>query len=382
MVLSTQIPASEGIGRHVVDLARRLRDRGHQLTLMTRGDCRGTREITCEGFRVIRAAFWPLYPLHVQAHRLALERTLEHLDFVPDLVHLHSPLVPPLKKKWPVVATFHSPMLTTTASLEQVGIRAALIKLMGKTTSYWIEKKLLAVADAVIAVSSGVAQELRHFYHFNGAKLFTILNCVDSSLFKPGPENNKARRLLFVGRLDYGKGLFDLVNAAPAIIKAHPDVKLVVVGGGPLLEKLQTMVQELRLADSFLFQGAVYEQNEIVRHYQEAYAVLLPSHYESFSLVLREAMACGKPVVAAKAAFVRGVLQDGVNALLVQPGSPGELAAAAIRLLDDAPLAARLGRAARRTVKDSMDSAAHTRQVLETYRFALEQFARRTAWQP
>jgi glycosyltransferase involved in cell wall biosynthesis len=376
MLFSTKIPVCEGIGSHVLSLAKRLRNRGHNITLMTRGDHRGNKELEFEGFRVVKVCFYPLYPFHVHLHRLAVEKALQNLGFVPDLVHLHTPLVPSLPKNWPLVTTFHSPMLTTTASLESVGFRASLIKLMGKTTSYHMEKKLLNNSDAIITVSYGVADELREHYGIGPERLEPILNSIDTAFFQPGGGREGPRSLLFVGRLDYGKGLFDLIQSAVPVVQAWPEIRYVIVGAGPLGDQLKKLVDESGLTNNFHFRGVIHDRQEIRQCYQEAYAVLLPTHYEGMPMVMLEAMACGKPLITTKASFSKGVLEDGANALLVTPKAPEELAEACLRLLSDPDLALKLGGKALATVMEHMDDEKNTEKVLQVYQRAVEKFFR------
>jgi glycosyltransferase involved in cell wall biosynthesis len=375
MVFSTKIPVCEGIGSHVLSLAKRLRSRGHDITLMIRGDHRGTKESEYEGFRVVKVCFYPLYPFHVHLHRLAVQKAIQNLGFIPDLVHLHSPLVPSLTKNWPMVTTFHSPMLTTTASLENVGFRASLIKLMGKTTSYHMEKKLLNNSEAIITVSYGVADELREHYDISPECLDPILNSIDTTFFQPGDANEGPRSLLFVGRLDYGKGLFDLIQSAGPVVQAWPEIRYIIVGGGPLENQLKKLVEESGLTNNFHFRGVIHDRQEILQCYQEAYAVLLPTHYEGMPMVMLEAMACGKPLITTKASFSKGVLENGSNALLVTPKAPEELAEACLRLLADQDLALKLGRKARATVIEQMDDEKNTEKVLQVYKLAMERFS-------
>ncbi len=375
MLFSTPIPVSEGIGSHVLGLAKRLRERGHNITFMTRGNHRGTQEIKYEGFRIVKVTFWPLYPFHVFFHRVPVVKALKNLDPQPDIIHLHSPLVPSLPRKWPTVTTFHSPMLTTTASLENAGLKSGLIKLMGKTTSYRVEKSLLKHSDAIVAVSHGVLSELQQYYGLKtNPRLFTISNSIDTTFFTPGAGSGGEKSLLFVGRLDYGKGLFDLVKSASRVIKDFPGVKYNLVGEGPLEEPLKELAHGLGIENNIVFPGVVHDRYRILHYYQNAYVVIIPSYYESFSIVMHEAMACGKAIITTKASFTKGILDNGENALLVNPKSPDELAEATINLLANGELCRKLGENARKTVVDKMDSDKQTDDVLKVYRYAVEQF--------
>jgi glycosyltransferase involved in cell wall biosynthesis len=374
MLFSTDIPVCEGIGTHVLGLAKRLRARGHHITLMTRGDYRGTSESEYEGFRVIKVAFYPLYPFHVYLHRFAVQKAIGDLGFQPDIIHLHSPLVPCLKKKWPMVTTFHTPMLVDTAYVEDRGLRTILIKLMGKTTSYWIEKKLINMSDALIAVSSNVADELVNHYSILKDNISVISNIVDVEYFKPDGKASEKKMLLFVGRLAYRKGLFELVRSAGPILRKYPDFKYVLVGDGPLRKDLEKLVERMGLNSNFEFYGEVRDPSKIVSLYQNAWAVMIPSYYESGPITLLEAMACGKAVITTPTGLAQALVEDGVNGLIVSPKSVEELAEATIKILSDKDLCKRLGDMARQTVVEKMNPDKNTEEVINVYNFAINRF--------
>jgi len=374
MLISAPIPSCEGIVPHVLGLGKQLRQRGHEVTLMTRGGMKGQEEINHEGFSIIKVPFLPLYPLHVIMHRYNVLRALDNLKFKPDIVHLHTPLVPYLPKKWPLVTTFHTPMLSDTASVEDYGIRSRLIKIIGKTTSFWVEKELLRNSDCIITVSYAVADELRKYYHYEGDNLFPILNAVDTSFFKPGTPAESSPYLLYIGRMDFRKGLFDLIASARIVADKFREVSYYLVGNGPLEEPLKKAVKEAGLGKNIKFCGVVHDRQTILKYYQEARAIIIPSHYEGLPMVMIEAMACGKPLICTNASFSKGILEDGKNALLVNPKSPAELAAATIRLLSDDKLCRDLGVAARKTAEAKFGAEVQADQVLEVYRLARERF--------
>jgi len=374
MLLSTDIPVCDGIASHVLGLAKRLRTRGYSITLMTRGDWQGIREFEYEGFRTIKVPFYTFYPFHVYFHGLFVREAIEALTPQPDLIHLHSPLVPAVPKKWPIVTTFHTPMLVDTGYVENIGLRTFLIKLMGKTTSYWLEKKLLNISDAVITVSQGVADELRSYYGFSGTHLYLITNVVDTEFYKPDTHSTKEKKLLYVGRLAYRKGLFEIVKSASIVVKAYPDVKYVIVGSGPLENKIRKMVDRDNISLNFEFCGEIRDSSKIVQYYQNAYAVLFPSYYEGCPIALLEAMACGKPVISTNASFTKGILEDGLNAILIKPKSAEELAKATIKLLSSEELCKSLGEAARKTAVEKMNPDLNTNKVEEVYKYAIDKF--------
>ena len=377
MIFSTKLPVVDGIAHHVLGLADRLRCRGHQVTLMTRGGRQRLRQSLHRGFTVIEVPFIPLYPFHVYLHGAFIRKPLVDLRPPPDIIHLHSPLVPPPPRLWPIVTTFHTPMVVDTAYVENIGLKTLAIKLMGRTTSYWIEKRLLAISQAVITVSHGVAKELTSYYGYPAVKLYPIVNTIDSRFYHPAiypRPDSTAPRLLYVGRLAYRKGLLSIVDSAPAVVARYPQAEYFVVGDGPLATRLKKRVADYRLNSHFQFVGNIADPSQIRRHYHQADVVLVPSIYEGLPMTLLEAMSCGKAIIATTADYSHGILSDRVNALLVPPGSVGELAEATAILLGDPDLARRIGTAARRTIVDQFAQDDNTAEVERVYARAIANF--------
>jgi glycosyltransferase involved in cell wall biosynthesis len=154
-----------------------------------------------------------------------------------------------------------------------------------------------------------------------------------------------------IGRLEPGKGQKVFLQAAARIALAHPEARFVVVGGallgseGSYPDDLRRLAVELGIADRVHFAG---HQADIYPWYDALEVAVNASFIESFGLVLVEAMALGKPLVAAAVEGPVEIVEDGVSGLLVPPGDPGRLAEAVTRILDDHGLASSLGRGAAR----------------------------------
>ncbi|MDA0999062.1 MAG: glycosyltransferase family 4 protein [bacterium] len=161
------------------------------------------------------------------------------------------------------------------------------------------------------------------------------------------PRADACPAILSVGRQYPRKNTRALIEAMPRVRAAVPDVLLRVVGGGPMAARLEEMAADLGLGDSVKFLGELPDEADVRRAYFEADVFCLPSLQEGFGIVFLEAMAAGLPVVAVRATAVPEVVPDGEAGLLVPPGDEEALSAALIRLLQDADLRARLGRAGR-----------------------------------
>jgi glycosyltransferase involved in cell wall biosynthesis len=157
--------------------------------------------------------------------------------------------------------------------------------------------------------------------------------------------------LLFVGRLASNKGLIRLLEAFNAIARRDPTATLVLVGeDGGMAAAVDARTSALGLAGRVRRVGHVADDRTLAAAYREARALVLPSDYEAFGLVILEALAQGTPVVASKVGGIPEIVEDGRSALLVPPGSSSALAEALGRLWDDPDLGRRLGEAGRSTV--------------------------------
>jgi glycosyltransferase involved in cell wall biosynthesis len=150
-----------------------------------------------------------------------------------------------------------------------------------------------------------------------------------------------------VGRLVPVKGISYLIAALPEIIRAVPSAQLVVVGDGPERDPLERQARHLGMAGQVRFVGW---RSDLERIYPDLDVVVLPSLREGTPVVLIEAMAAGRPVVATRVGGVPDVVADGDTGLLVPSRDPRALAEAVAKILQGTLLARRLGDAGRVSV--------------------------------
>jgi glycosyltransferase involved in cell wall biosynthesis len=155
--------------------------------------------------------------------------------------------------------------------------------------------------------------------------------------------------VLFLGRLEAGKGIFELLEALARLRPAVPDVRLVCAGDGDRIA-VARFAERLGIADAVKFTGWVGPSGK--RALLESAAVFAaPSYDASLPLSLVEAMAAGVPVIASAVGGIPEVVVDGVSGYLVAPGDRSTLARQLRALLVDRALAARIGAAARESAR-------------------------------
>lgn len=285
----------------------------------------------------------------------------------------------------PHVVTAHSLEPLRPWKAEQLG--------GGYRLSSWIEKSSYEAADAVIAVSEGMRQDiLRCYPAIDPAKVHTIHNGIDCEAWRPTENAGVFERygidpnspsVVFVGRITRQKGLPYLLEAVQAL---PSNVQIILCAGAAdtpeILAEVEAKVSVLRQTRS----GVIWISEHLPRH--ELSAVLTqgtvfvcPSVYEPLGIVNLEAMACGIPVVGTATGGIPEVVEDGVTGWLVPleqltdgTGTPlhpdtfvRDLAAALIHALADPIRAAEMGRAARQRAIEHFDWARIAEQTRAVY---------------
>ena len=367
MIISTPFPPEEGIGFHVYNLSKKLMDKGHEVSVLTRGTTKFENH-EFEGIKIIKAPFFPVYPFHVYLHGFFIHRKLKgFIEENFDIIHFHNPLVPVIKTSLPAVVTMHGSTIEHVDAMELVDFKSFFSKILGRTFSYNISKNLMNYADDVLTISDSVAGQIEEYYHVHGLKV--ISNGVDIDRFHPveskaggniGTCNSgesdrfypvkskwnesKGNYLLYVGRLGHGKGIFDLLNAFKLLNK-ESDLKLVIAGKGELEGKIRSKIEKESIFNVELL-GHV-EQEDLIGIYQNAGIFAFPSHYEGLPTAILEAMASGLPIVATDVSGCRDLIEDGYNGLLVPPEDPDELYESVSKLLHEPEFAEYIGKNAR-----------------------------------
>ena len=215
---------------------------------------------------------------------------------------------------------------------------------------------MIAVSDSLrqMAIDLGVDID----------KVCVIPNGVDLSRFDDRPDPNRLRTELglpaatplvgSVGRISKVKGLEHFLEAAAMLAPRFPDARFLVVGQANADEHeyenlLKVRADQLGLTGRVIFTGL---RSDVPAVMASLTVSVMPSLNEALSNSLLESMAAGVPLVATRVGGTTEAVVDGVSGLLVEAGDSEALADSIARLLDDPPLARRLGRAARNTIEE------------------------------
>jgi len=325
-----------GVAVHATELAAGLQRRGHEVHVFVRlGEGQSTYE-------VIDKVHYHRCPL--QLHRdfvtemnnmgnafvyfMAREEAYQNSRF--DIVHGHdwmcSKALVQAKndRRSRTVLTFHSTEYGRCGNHHHNGHSARISA---------IEAEGAFCADRLIAVSGVLASEVKWLYHVPDWKLRMVYNGINCRQFDGYIDPSVCRRsygigpldpmVLFVGRMSIQKGPDLLLEAVPQILKQRGDAKVVLVGDGYMRGQLEARSRQLGVAHAVRFVGAMNGHSDLPNLFKSADVVCVPSRNEPFGIVVLEAWAAGKPVVATHNGGPRDFVHHGQDGYLVydHPGS-------------------------------------------------------------
>lgn len=226
-------------------------------------------------------------------------------------------------------------------------------------------------ADAVLIGSESFAAEVVENLTVPRAVFTIIPGGTDTARFTPADDTQLGTlrnppQLLFHGRVDYRKGLGELLVAFAALTGAGRELRLVISGIGPDVESAKAQVAGLGLDALVEFTGyASYDDAPVA--YRRGDVFVSPTYSEGFSNTILEAMASGLPIVSTRAVGVVDCLEHERDSLLVEPQNTTELTHALARILDDGELRRRLASRALADVRRLYSWGAVGRQIVAAY---------------
>lgn len=363
-----------GMNVYVRELSCHTSELGVPVDVFTRRTDPHSPEVVqvCEGVNLIQISAGPPAPVDKNklfellpdfAEQMALYSLRAGVRY--DVVHAHYWLSGwtawLLKRYWntPFALMFHTTAhmknIVSPETEQETSLRAE------------IERKLVGLADSIIAANPDEAADLIWRQRCDSAKICTIPPGVDTALFHPLDRTECRDELgispgeqmvLFVGRIDPIKGLDTLLGATEYLKTSGSPARVHIIGGDldahgkPVgeLSRLLDRAQSLGVADRLALWGS-QPQNRLPVFYSAADVVSVPSRYESFGLVAVEAMACGTPVVASRAGGLIFTVEDDRTGYLAPIGDGAAHGALILSLLDDPETRMQFGRNAEVSAK-------------------------------
>jgi len=204
----------------------------------------------------------------------------------------------------------------------------------------------------IVADASVIKRQLVEEHGIDAAKIEVIGSAVDLERFKPPRDRTKFRHEIGIGEetplignvgmIRPDKGQLELVKSVPLILDKRPDARFVIVGQGTGILKrginVRNAIDRAGLADKIIMAGYRWDTPNV---YAACDMIVIASlHTEASPIVLREAFASGRPVIATKVGDIPEIIRDRENGLLIEPGNPQALASAILELTSNLNLAA------------------------------------------
>ncbi|MGV9274890.1 glycogen synthase [Streptomyces griseosporeus] len=257
----------------------------------------------------------------------------------------------------------------------------------GYDLSSWAERTAIEAADAVIAVSGAMRDDiLRCYPALDPDRVHIVHNGIDTSLYRPDHGTEALARIgvdpgrpyvLFVGRITRQKGVDHLLRAVRGI---DPAAQVVLCAGAPDTPEIDREFRELfeelsRVRDGVFWIPRMLPRPEVIQLLTHAAVFVCPSVYEPLGIVNLEAMACGTPVVASRVGGIPEVVDDGRTGVLVPLDDDFEagLARALDAVIGDPQAARRMGEAGRERAVEEFGWDAVARRTVRLYEEILKQ---------
>jgi glycosyltransferase involved in cell wall biosynthesis len=340
----TFAPDRNGTATFSKNLAVQLQNRGYEVHVIAPATSKlyGTFREKHDGVPLIihrlKSYRIPFQPTQRFVLPLRLTSKLSELFMAikPDVVHIqshinigHHAAVAAKELDIKLIATSHidaQNLVDNTISAPKF-VRNFLTKLLLKDAA-----RVFKSAEAISAPTKRAAQMLEGVV--KGLRVLPISGGVDIDSYANLPKPDQSlKKLLYVGRLDREKHVYVLLEALAKLAK---EFSLDIVGSGSQAVELQRLSTELGLHDRVHFLGDLSDEL-VVEKLGESSAFVMPSTQELQSMATLEAMAAGRPIIAANAMALPHLVHDGENGFLFRPDSPSELAASVSRLFSLKP---------------------------------------------
>lgn len=382
-----------GIGTYMFNLAQGLSELKHEVTVITHNQ----NPVRFNGINIIEVPLpqientikkkimrWRWQPHHswskqAWAHFLNLNTTFDIIEtaeygswaryFIGNL-------------NTPIVVRCHTPAK---------GVREISVNGDKHKTPFWLqledkrERFHTRNANAISTPSHVLANHISLNWSIPISRIKVLPNPVDIEFFKPSKITEKKKEILYVGRLQYNKGVFDLIEAVKPLLKEHPDLNIRFIGKD--LKNPKCIKSSFEMVSEELYARIAPENHrqlnlmgwvtldELLSYQQKALCAVVPSRgFESFSYTLTEHMACGSAVVATHCGGPTEIINDEEDGLLVPPGDIEALRDALRRLIINADLCREMGNRARKKIEDKYSITKVVPKITDWYAQTIENY--------
>ena len=317
-------------------------------------------------------------------------------EFSPDVAHLHiyygkltASILKPLRDRGiPVVQTLHeykvvcpTYLLTSNGEFcESCSGFQFYNAALNKCNRSSLVRSIISTVESYVSLALGSVDKIDHFIAVSDFlrgqvikmgvpedKITTVHNFIELEDYQPKYEPGEY--FLYFGRVEKNKGVWPLVKAFESLGAC----KLLIVGIGSELQNLKRYCEgHPVLSGNVSFLGFMNRQ-ELVPIIQNAFCTIVPSIWnETFGLTVAESLACGKPVIASRIGGIPEIVEDGEDAVLVEPNSPGAIVEAVEFLLKNRSSIAEMGAIGRSNIANKFSRERHYAGLVRVYEKAIK----------
>lgn len=232
-------------------------------------------------------------------------------------------------------------------------------------------KFLLNLSDTIIVLSNTWKEFFTQITESD--KITIIHNAVNPNFYEVDNTKNSSNKtsiqILFAGYLSRDKGIYDILDAVPLIIKTRKDVKFVFAGAEDKPGELEIIRKRIIRNDigNYVFFLGVLSKREIISTYENSDIFILPSYIEGMPLTVLEAMAAGLPVISTPIGGIPEVIVDGVNGFLITPGDYVDLANKISELIENNDFCKMMGMNNQKKIKENYSWDITSKKISSVY---------------
>lgn len=332
LMVSKNIPSTfkGGIQTHTYELSKHLCKKGHKVSiLMSAPFLKSKIEDGDEGIQLVKISYLP--GRYIPYLRLILDELFFNIAAYIwifrnaknyDLIHLQGRsgfIYSLLPLKTPFISTYHG-----LVSKEHQSISSKNLSLQYKIY-YYFSKKIEAISlkrlKKLIVVSESLKNDITKITS-NSNTISIVPNGVNIPKETSDPIEKKMNIITFIGRVEKTKGVQDLIHSLEML---NENVKCIIIGEGEYSNELRNLLKSNQKLQHKVWMMGSLGSEDVNKWISLSNVVILPSYYETQGIVLMEANAFGKPVIATNIDGIKEVVENGVNGLLYEKGNVEEL---------------------------------------------------------
>ncbi|MHA1380992.1 MAG: glycosyltransferase [Candidatus Helarchaeota archaeon] len=226
-------------------------------------------------------------------------------------------------------------------------------------------RKILCFTTIIIVVSKQIKESIKRIIKCK-KEIKLLQNPVDFKLFNKKKYlsfNANNINILFMGRLEKDKGIYDLINVAEKLISNYQNIRFTFCGDGEVM-KIKAIVERKRIKKYFEIPGCIIKKE---KYFKDADIFVLPSYYEGVPISILEAASYSLPVVATKVGGIPEIIKDGESGFLVTPGDIEGLKNKILKLARSKSLRFKMGNIHHEIVKNKFDIDIISKQLISIY---------------